>query len=485
LKGIALYQQSIIDFTPKKSTISSYNIHNTMENDIDLDAFDSALLNCWDDAEKSDGKDTSPRNSSQERSPSDNGVGWMTSGSRLPSFLMDDEIPYSKSAEEAQSQQQQQQLQQQQQQQQESWNNHEHHMKQGNTNDHTSSLGNSSALSSSKNPVPVSTNASLSSRDNAGNRFMDSDRSGLSIMNSHTSISESEKQPSVQMGPSSQHVSTEQSNATLHQHHQNHATDVSQDSSTPHTWQLHPLGIQSSANCANLSHVAQAPAPASHAVPANMLPLACNALAAGVDMTSFFQQQMDANLLAAMATAQQQQHHHHHPHHNNMGIPSSIGGPSSERALHLTANATRDNNQAEYASRSDIPDARGRKSNRSNRNNSTPDLPPFRLFDAPVELRHNFAQAQRALGIPVLNDANSIHFDMSSSETGESDANKKMSEVKFVDARHGDLGMKRMKNAKEQRRAQRITELIEQLRMKMEKSGWQSGMKSKLNTLSS
>lgn len=57
--------------------------------------------------------------------------------------------------------------------------------------------------------------------------------------------------------------------------------------------------------------------------------------------------------------------------------------------------------------------------------------------------------------------------------------------VPVVDARHSDVGSKRVKNAKEQKRAHRISELIDQLRVKMEKGGWNVGIKSKFHTLSS
>ncbi|KAL7567747.1 hypothetical protein ACA910_012079 [Epithemia clementina (nom. ined.)] len=149
--------------------------------------------------------------------------------------------------------------------------------------------------------------------------------------------------------------------------------------------------------------------------------------------------------------------------------------------------------------------------------------PPFMLFDATVELRHNFIQSQRAHGLPVLQDNNSYHFARSSAAVtppnmqhnhGSSSSNNNNNNTtasegaasmplpmfvsrpaaafrgpvpRLVDARHGDdnAGNKRIKNAKEQKRAQRITELIEQLRIRMEKGGWKVGIKSKLHTLSS
>jgi hypothetical protein len=108
------------------------------------------------------------------------------------------------------------------------------------------------------------------------------------------------------------------------------------------------------------------------------------------------------------------------------------------------------------------------------------------LFDAPVELRHNFIQSQRALGIPVLQDNNSYHFGLAVNGYHPQHSDNDNSHVpKLIDGRHGDIGSKRLKNAKEQKRAQRITDLIEELRIQMEHDGWQVGMKSKLHTLSS
>jgi hypothetical protein len=60
-----------------------------------------------------------------------------------------------------------------------------------------------------------------------------------------------------------------------------------------------------------------------------------------------------------------------------------------------------------------------------------------------------------------------------------------MLQPRLLDARHCDAGSKRLKNAKEQKRAQRITDLIEQLRVKMEKGGWSVSVKSKFHTLAS
>jgi hypothetical protein len=176
------------------------------------------------------------------------------------------------------------------------------------------------------------------------------------------------------------------------------------------------------------------------------------------------------------------------------------------------------------------------------------ELPPFRLFDAPVELRHNFIQAQRSQGLPVMYDDNSRHYGMAingfhpsqclpmtasatmsattpsmhnpsisalaSSMQGAStflppswpfptasnmDETKlfpnnlsmpldprisaSSSTVRLIDGRHGVRN--RSKNAKEQKRAHRITELIDGLHEQMENDGWNIALKSKFNTLTS
>ena len=107
----------------------------------------------------------------------------------------------------------------------------------------------------------------------------------------------------------------------------------------------------------------------------------------------------------------------------------------------------------------------------------TMNVPPFLLFDAPMELRANFLQSQRAHGLPVVPDNNSFHYSMAS--TGFHPQ-----QLQLLDARHVP-NAKRVKNAKEQKRAQQITKLIDELREKMEKDGWKVELKSKFHTLSS
>jgi hypothetical protein len=142
-----------------------------------------------------------------------------------------------------------------------------------------------------------------------------------------------------------------------------------------------------------------------------------------------------------------------------------------------------------------------------------PDLPgsntpPFYLFDAPVELRANFMQNQKRLGLPIHHDPNSYHFGkavrgfhpqqlmnqqqvdaMVAASSSDSQQPNRIPDgkVQLIDARHGNLRSYpsgRVKNEREQKRAAKITELIERIRQDMEDDGWQVEMRSKFYTLS-
>ena len=104
--------------------------------------------------------------------------------------------------------------------------------------------------------------------------------------------------------------------------------------------------------------------------------------------------------------------------------------------------------------------------------------PPFLLFDAPIELRANFIASQQAQGFPALDDNNSFHYQRQAQQ-------RNVVAPRLVDGRHGSIGSKRVKNEREQKRTQKITDLIDQLRDKMEEGGWKvGGTKSKYATLS-
>jgi len=129
--------------------------------------------------------------------------------------------------------------------------------------------------------------------------------------------------------------------------------------------------------------------------------------------------------------------------------------------------------------------------------------PPFYLFDAPIELRANFMQNQRKLGLPIQHDPNSYHYGetvkgfhpqslMNQQQMNALATNTQANQipdapVQLIDARHGNLRSSfsgRVKNEREQKRAQKITELIDQLRIDMEKGGCKVEIRSKFHTLS-
>ena len=131
------------------------------------------------------------------------------------------------------------------------------------------------------------------------------------------------------------------------------------------------------------------------------------------------------------------------------------------------------------------------------------DLPPFLLFDAPIELRANFEAAQRALGLPTMQDNNSMHYGLAGTAAATLPSPPLYSavpqqqqqpqhhqqhhhlhhHVRLIDGRHGNVRNKRVKNEREQKRTQKITDLIDHLRDKMEHGGWRVGLKSKFHTL--
>ena len=134
--------------------------------------------------------------------------------------------------------------------------------------------------------------------------------------------------------------------------------------------------------------------------------------------------------------------------------------------------------------------------------------PPFYLFDAPVELRANFMQNQKRLGLPIHHDPNSYHFGkavrgfhpqqlmnqqqvaamVAATASGSELPNRiPNGNVQLIDARHGNIRSYpsgTVKNEREQKRAAKITELIDRIRQDMEVGGWQVEMPSKFHILS-
>lgn len=223
-----------------------------------------------------------------------------------------------------------------------------------------------------------------------------------------------------------------------------------------------------------------------------LVPLAYNALAAGVDLSNFLPQ-FQAPVFPMETSQPPQQQQQIVTTHSEKAKPASATPQSSadSKAKPAAKASSKRKRNSQKSSNS-------KRSKSSGRQASQRQQTPFLLFDAPVELRQNFIQSQRAHGMPVLEDNNSYHFGMTVNgfhpqrSLEEPFFYKSLHSkrplpdpVPVVDARHADVGGKRLKNAKEQKRAHRISELIDQLRVKMEKGGWNVGIKSKFHTLSS
>lgn len=132
--------------------------------------------------------------------------------------------------------------------------------------------------------------------------------------------------------------------------------------------------------------------------------------------------------------------------------------------------------------------------------------PPFYLFDAPCELRTNFIQAQQLNNITVVQDNNAYHYGMAVNgfhpqlnaqanpsiqpttkiSNGSGTSPTSPDHVVLLDGRHKNkIRQGNERNEREQQRAQKITELIDRLRMTMVNGGWKKNeMKSKYQTLS-
>jgi hypothetical protein len=371
--------------------------------EMDLDVFESALLDCWEEAQeemKNDREDGGVSSSLLPPLPAESTrTSWYSNPNdsqqslyRLPSFVMEDEVAYQRSVG----------------------------MPDSRTMTNASVVTNKdSSTTSGVSSSADSTNSTLASELLATTAPHGTDRAI----------------PTFSQPDASGYVSSQRTSA-----------------SSTH---LHPLGISSSAVCpphAAAAEAAAVPQPAQRLDP-SLLPLALNALKAGVDFSQFL----------------------HAPNH--LPTLNDMNGPT------LTIPSVDAAQNPVYA-RSHAGAAV--LSNDQHR------IPPFLLFDAPIELRTNFIRSQRAHGFQPLDDNNQYHFGLTVNgfhprqdgrptpvpgQLGEN--------VRLIDARYGDQGSKRQKNAKEQKRAQRITDLIEQLRGKMEKGGWQVGLKSKLHTLSS
>lgn len=104
------------------------------------------------------------------------------------------------------------------------------------------------------------------------------------------------------------------------------------------------------------------------------------------------------------------------------------------------------------------------------------DLPPFLLFDAPIELRANFMAAQRAHGLPPLQDTNTAHYQQPPQQQQQPVEQHQQPQVarkqpRLVDGRHGYIN-KKDRNVREQKRTQKIADLIDQVRRRIDLLCW-------------
>lgn len=255
------------------------------------------------------------------------------------------------------------------------------------------------------------------------------------------------------------------------------------------TTQLHPLGIQSSAGCPPMSSTTP---PVSSSTPNAMQfnPYMFNPYSMMVGNPHLFaayqssQQQLAAQYAAAQATAGQ----------------ASVAQANAAQAASLSANffnspATTLPSPAPVAAKARSKNARaapakGRKTGSKKKD----ETPPFLLFDAPCELRQNFMATQRMLNLPVHQDGNSFHYGMTvngfhpqinmATDPVPLSSCQLPPGVKLLDSRHKPRkGAGTERNEREQKRAQKITDLIEQIRTSMEDGGWKVEMKSKYHTL--
>jgi hypothetical protein len=251
------------------------------------------------------------------------------------------------------------------------------------------------------------------------------------------------------------------------------------------TSQLHPLGIQSSAGCPSMT-VTAPPGPLStpNAAPAMQfnpymfnpynMAMAGNPQLFAAYQSSQQQQQLAAHFAAAQASVAQAT--------TAQAPPSTLAKPS-DAALPPPAPV------AKAPSKQKKPKAAAVKAKKTSVKKKKDDTPPFLLFDAPCELRQNFMATQRMLNLPVHHDGNSFHYGMAVNGfhpqlNGTTDPVQLPTGVKLLDSRHKQRkGDGKERNEREQKRAQKITELIDQIRTSMEDGGWKVEMKSKYHTL--
>jgi len=135
--------------------------------------------------------------------------------------------------------------------------------------------------------------------------------------------------------------------------------------------------------------------------------------------------------------------------------------PLEFHPLGIQATATSDSKQM-------ISNKSSNKTQQQNDKGSVGNLPPFELFGAPIELRTSFIQAQRAMGLPVLHDTNTEHF----GAVVNGFHPQYHSNIQFIDNRTTSTQCKRQRAFREQRRSQRVSSLIDELKVKMARENW-------------
>ncbi|KAL3942746.1 MAG: hypothetical protein SGBAC_003121 [Bacillariaceae sp.] len=277
---------------------------------------------------------------------------------------------------------------------------------------------------------------------------------------------------------------------------------------------LHPQAIQSSAMCPpyskilppypNSEHVYPAPsqqenlaanfyganlgrvaaAAANSGLPAPSAPTMQNVLQGANSNFARFQQQNVSTLADNYLLARNT----NTANASNCGLPAP--SPPTSQKRKSTRARQQSSTQKQYVTSS------VNSGSSSGNSSQTKKAPPFLLFDSPVELRISFNQNQRRLGMPVKHDCNSYHYGeavngfhpqhLGTTTKDGSRQGFESSNIQLIDGRHAPQATTgRIKNEREQKRAQKITELIDQLGDIMKDGGWNVSAKSKYQTLSS
>lgn len=273
--------------------------------------------------------------------------------------------------------------------------------------------------------------------------------------------------------------------------------------------QLHPLGIQSSANCPP------------HVPNGSYLPLMYNPflqtavlgtnqqmwamvqtnqqqqnyqqtqqqnqLQQNFQQTQQFQQQQQ---IQQAKHQQQQGQQEYQNQQNQMQQQTQAAQSSATTPSNSESNVSAPSPDTSMQAPAPLPPPSAPAPTKTTQPNGKP-MPPFFLFDAPCELRANFLQSQRMHNLPMPEDNNSFHYGMAVNGFHpqiNAQLNPGITPMNFpplVDGR-SKKGRKagKERNEREQKRAQKITDLIEKLRYSMEKAGWKVEMKSKYHTLS-